>query len=285
MLNKVFLPRGALMMEVSFSLDNEELAKSYDEMSNSQFENGIKLIEGIGIKAGDKVLDIGSGTGRLGSYVANIISSTGSIIGIDPLEKRVKIANDKNQYSNAAYIPGTAEDLSFIPDNSISVVYLNAVFHWINDKEKALKEIFRVLQPGGKIGIATIPRECINYCDIAILIGDIFRKEDYCDFFNSSDAQYKKYIVTTTDLIVMLQKAGFFISNVQVVTNVWKFKTGKETLKHMDSSSFGNLFGFFTGNIKEQVKSEVEDALEKYISNGGSCSKWYGLTAFAYKRT
>ena len=271
-------------MGICLSLDNEELAKSYDVMSNSQFENGIKLVEGLGIKAGDKVLDIGSGTGRLGAYVANIIGPAGSIIGIDPLEERIKIANNKNQYSNATYKIGTAEDLSFIPDNNIDVIYLNAVFHWVNDKEKALKEIFRVLKPKGKLGITTIPRECINYWDFAKIISDVFKRSEYNKFFYGSENQAEKYIVTTTELVVILQKIGFFISNLQVETHGWGFKTAKETLKHMNSSSFGNLFGRFTGAVKEQVKLDIEAELEEYITKEGVNSKWHGIMAFAYKK-
>lgn len=271
-------------MGICLSLDNEELAKSYDITSNSQFETGIKLVEGIGIKAGDKVLDIGSGTGRLGAYVADLIGAAGSIIGIDPLEERIKIANSKNQYSNATYKIGTAEDLSFIPDNIINVAYLNEVFHWINDKEKALKEIFRVLKPKGKLGITTVPKECMDYSDLTKIFNNVFKREEYYKFFDSNEEYAEKQILTTTELIVLLQKTGFYVSNVQIETRGWEFKTAKETLEHMNSSSFGNLFGYFTGDIKKKLKSDIEAELEKYIAEEGNISIWHGIMVLAYKK-
>jgi ubiquinone/menaquinone biosynthesis C-methylase UbiE len=270
-------------MEVCFSLDNEELATSYDLMSDSQFENGVKLVECLGIKSGDKVLDVGSGTGRLGTYVANIIGPSGRIIGVDPLEERIKIANNKNQYENAVYKIGTAEDLSFIPDNNIDVVYLNAVFHWVNNKEKALKEIFRVLKPKGRLGITTIPRECMAYWDFARVIGNVFKREEYCKFFDNSEKQAQKYILTTTELIEMLQKAGLLVNNIQIEKRGWGLKTAKETLMHMNSSSFGNLLGRFTEDIQEQVNTDIETELERYLSKEGENCKWHGITAIAYK--
>lgn len=270
-------------MAVYLTFDSEELAKTYDEMSNSQFKNGIKLIEGLGIKAGDKVLDVGCGTGRLGTYVADIIGPTGSIIGIDPLEERIKIANKKNQYRNATYKIGTAEDLSFIPQNSIDIVYLNAVFHWINNKEKALKEIFRLLKPGGKVGITTFSKECMNYSYFIKIMTGILEKDEFRSVFNDWKSTFENHGVTTTELIVMLLKTGFSINAVHVGAYSWSFKTAKEIIKHLDSSSFGNLFSRITGPVKEQVELAIESELEKYISKEGIKTEQHEVLTLAYK--
>ena len=78
-------------MAVSLALDNAELARTFEEISSFQFDNGRLLIEDLKIKPGDTVLDIGCGTGRLGRHVAGIIGPFGSYIGIDPLADRVPL--------------------------------------------------------------------------------------------------------------------------------------------------------------------------------------------------
>src|SRR5712691_10626689 len=125
-------------MAVNLTLDNSELAKTYDDTSEWQFNNGKYLVEKLEIKSSDTVLDVGSGTGRLGWHVIDMIGPAGSYTGIDPLEGRIRIANEKNTYPNAAFRVGAAEDLGFAADNSADVVYLNSVFNWVADKEAAL---------------------------------------------------------------------------------------------------------------------------------------------------
>jgi len=60
-------------MAVHLVLDNSDLAKPYDEISDSQFERGSILVDKLGIAAGNSVLDIGAGTGRLGRHVIDLI--------------------------------------------------------------------------------------------------------------------------------------------------------------------------------------------------------------------
>ncbi len=77
--------------EISFELDSTFLAEKYDEVSERQYNHGKLLIRDLGIKAGHHVLDIGTGTGRLAEYVADITGPQGKFIGIDPLPLRIEI--------------------------------------------------------------------------------------------------------------------------------------------------------------------------------------------------
>lgn len=137
---------------VTHSRDTPELAATYEEKSGYQFEHGKLLIAALGLKRGDAVLDIGSGTGRLAAYVAELVGPEGKVVGVDPLPLRVEIANAKNIANFEAHV-GRAEDLSRYSDESFDAVYLNSVFHWVEDKPRALAEIKRVLKPGGRLGL------------------------------------------------------------------------------------------------------------------------------------
>ena len=144
------------------SWDAPELAERYDRVSDSQFKKGCILASMMGIKSGDAVLDIGCGTGRLALYVSNILGSSGRIVGIDPSPYRVNVAKDKLKEGapmNMSFMIGRAEYLDELSDCSFDHVYYSSVFHWVDDKKAALKEAYRVLRPGGIIGMTTGDRD------------------------------------------------------------------------------------------------------------------------------
>jgi ubiquinone/menaquinone biosynthesis C-methylase UbiE len=146
--------------------DTAELASTYDKSSVHHFEHGKQLISDLNIARGECVLDIGAGTGRLAAHVAEIVGPSGWVVAMDPLPLRVEIAQSKAGNNFEACV-GRAEDLSEFPDESFTVVYLNSVFHWVEDKSRALAEIFRVLTPEGRLGLTypdpTRPHEAFQF--------------------------------------------------------------------------------------------------------------------------
>jgi arsenite methyltransferase len=128
------------------------LAYAYEQAGVLQFHHGKFLIGPLALKAGDYVLDIGAGTGRLTEFAASLVGPTGRVIGIDPLEYRIAIARLR-QSEALTFETGRAEDLSRFGDGAFDAVYLNSVLHWIEDKAQALEEIHRVLKPGGRLGL------------------------------------------------------------------------------------------------------------------------------------
>ena len=95
---------------------------------------------------GTRVLDLGSGTGAAFQQLQNL-----EVTAIDPDEKMLQLNRFKNK------IIGGAEDLPF-PDNSFDSVYCAFVWRNLNDPELGLKEVHRVLKPGGKFILLDMTR-------------------------------------------------------------------------------------------------------------------------------
>src|SRR5689334_12282975 len=110
---------------LSLGLDTPLLARHYEEVSRDrQFKAGQALIERLRVSAGQRVLDVGSGTGLLAEHVAGIVGARGSVVGIDPLSARIEIARRK-QRDNLHFAVGDANDLSTFADGEFDIVYLN----------------------------------------------------------------------------------------------------------------------------------------------------------------
>jgi len=116
--------------------DSESLAEKYDKISKYQYINGMALVEKLNISTRHKVLDVGCGTGRL---TLKLASKVDHITGIDPSPKRIVVAHRKLTRMNPGNIKfelGSSDDIGRYGEDAFDVVYMNAVFHWINDKEK-----------------------------------------------------------------------------------------------------------------------------------------------------
>jgi arsenite methyltransferase len=104
------------------------------------------------IKEGDTVVDLGSGAGIDVFLAANVVKSSGKVIGIDMtdemLEKAKKNADD-NGYTNVEFRKGDIEEMIPIGDNSVDIVISNCVINLTTDKVKTFREIYRILKPNG----------------------------------------------------------------------------------------------------------------------------------------
>lgn len=106
------------------------------------------------LQKGEKVLDIGSGLGVDSFIAAHYVGTEGKVIGIDISKKEVIHAAQRAEQrkANCMFVWADMEKLP-LPDNELDVVISNGAFCLAPNKEKALKEIYRVLRPGGRVAI------------------------------------------------------------------------------------------------------------------------------------
>lgn len=119
--------------------------------------NSRMVIELASIKPGDRVLDVGCGTGNLTLTAHTYAGSSGKVYGIDASPEMIQVAKQKASRSRREVIfdVGLIEKLAF-PDATFDVVISRLVIHHLPDdlKRNGFAEILRVLKPGGHLLIA-----------------------------------------------------------------------------------------------------------------------------------
>ena len=110
------------------------------------------------LQPGQTVLDLGSGAGLDCVLAARSVGPTGEVIGVDMTEAMIAKARcnaDTLDLENVQFVPCRIEELA-LEDESIDVAISNGVFNLCPDKTEVLKEVCRVLRPGGCLQMADI---------------------------------------------------------------------------------------------------------------------------------
>jgi ubiquinone/menaquinone biosynthesis C-methylase UbiE len=114
--------------------------------------NSRMVVEMAKIKPGDKVLDVGCGTGNLTLTASKYVGASGSAFGIDASPEMIEVARKKatRRGSGTTFDVGLIEKITF-PDNTFDAVISRLVMHHLPDdlKRRGFAEILRVLKPGG----------------------------------------------------------------------------------------------------------------------------------------
>jgi ubiquinone/menaquinone biosynthesis C-methylase UbiE len=263
----------------SFTHDSAHLAQTYDRLSDPQFESGQRLVQRMGIGPGAHVLDVGCGTGRLARHIAERVGPTGSVVGIDPLADRVALA--RQQGPGLRFEVGQAEDLSAFPEASFDAVCMSAVFHWVENKPKALAEIRRVLKAGGRLGLTTIPRELMGVASVATALQSILVDAKYASKVDLSKLALASRGLTTTDHLNLMVEAKLHVVEAHVVERLRRHASGADVVDFMQSSSFGNFLRIVPEELQPTLRADIVAAFEARKTPDGIVMTDWGLVVVA----
>jgi trans-aconitate methyltransferase len=118
-------------------------AARYQNRHGYVFAHGESLIEMLAPQTGERILDLGCGSGQL---TAKIAESGAQVLGIDRSEEMITEA--RRNFPSLKF--EVADAVDFAVDSPIDAVFSNAALHWVKDADGAVNSIARALRPGGR---------------------------------------------------------------------------------------------------------------------------------------
>lgn len=167
------------------------------------------------IKEGDTVIDLGSGAGNDCFIARAAVGATGRVLGIDFTEAMINKARanaDKLGFNNVEFRQGDIENMP-VTSNIADVVVSNCVLNLVPNKNNVIKEIFRVLKPGGHFSISDVvlegelPAKLKNVAEMyAGCVSGAIQKQVYLELvsnngFDDITIQKEKEIIIPDDIL------------------------------------------------------------------------------------
>jgi ubiquinone/menaquinone biosynthesis C-methylase UbiE len=230
-------------------------------------EGADQLVLHAGIRPGERVLDVGSGTGIVARIAAEHAGESGEVDGVDinPGMLDVARAASKQTYSRIGWRQGAAEDLPFAR-STFDAVLSQQAFQFFDDRQAALKEMRRVLRPGGRVAFSVLRSTEHNRTYQALI--EAFRRHGGNDLGTMMQSPFRDWSVD--DLRSMVIDAGFDSVSVTISLITARFPSVPEFIEQeLSSSPLSDTVATMEDSVRDAITHDVSAGLSDYIDDHG----------------
>lgn len=222
---------------------------------------GPVLCNAANITSGHRVLDVACGTGALTTAVADRVSPGGAVLGLDANPEMLAVARRK--HSDIEWRDGRAESLPFA-DASFDAVVSQFGLMFFDDRVAALREMQRVLRPGGRLAVAVCGalEHSPGYASLAALLERLFGKR-------VADAFHAPFVLgDAVALRTLCADAGIADASVVQRQGTVRFAS-IDALISTERACAWTLGGLLDDDQFERLRREAQSMLLPFVDAGG----------------
>jgi len=235
-------------------------ARLYNDKHSFVFKYGEDVVQQLAPQQGERILDLGCGTG----YLTNLIAQAGArVVGIDKSASMIERA--RAAYPDLDFQVRTATDFHF--DTPFDAIFSNATLHWVLDKEAAIDNIYNNLRAGGRLMLEMGGKG--NVEEIVVATRKALTRHGYY----SNAATQVWYFPSLSEYTSLLEKRGFrvrFAAHFDRPTELQDTENGIKDFVKM----FGNAF--FSDIPEAEIEPILEEIQEAVRPTNFRNHTWYG---------
>ncbi len=225
----------------------------YDDRHSFVWRAGAGLIELLNPEPGERILDLGCGTGHL---TAQIAQSGASVLGLD--SSTSMIAQARQNFPGLKFALSDARDFRF--DEPFDAVFSNAVLHWVHDAGSAVRCVAAALRPGGRFVLEMGVKG--NVRRLRTAIEDVLTEAGHqpkCPWFYPSAAEYA----------TILEEHGFEVRMAQTFDRWSKLEHPERGLREWLEMFAGPYFEGIAREDHERMLRMIEERVRPELNRDG----------------
>lgn len=243
-------------------------AEAYEQYLASAFSPWARQLTALaGVKAGDRVLDVGCGTGIVARHAAERAGPAGRVVGVDINQGMLDVAQAASEAIRPSIVwrLGNATELPF-PAAAFDIVCCEQAMQFFSDPVVSLREMHRVLAPGGRAAVSVC--RPIRFAPAYVVMADALDRYVGSDAGAIMRSPFAGWDVA--EFRNLFVSAGFQDVHVRIEVGSLRYPSCEEFLRREAASSpLAAPVGALSKELRRDLISELEASLADYVDDDG----------------